>query len=69
MDYVCFKIRPIEKLQFDSTLIDICRDRNFSCHQKEYDYKSDHVIAEIPQYCIDKMTPEQVEQLNSFIIP
>ena len=70
MDYVYFKIRVIEKFQFESTLHDIMNEQKDICNSRQFDPTDnrDIIIAEIPKHCIDKMTEEQLNRLNSYVI-
>lgn len=65
-----FKIRLIDQSSFKSTWNDISKEMNDWCNSLSFndDHLSKTSEAIITQACFDRMTPEQAERLNEFVI-
>jgi len=68
MEFVTFKIRSIQESSFARTFGEILKESKITCKQWEFQHGDGHTIAEIPKYAIDKMTTEQIELLEEFVI-
>ena len=64
MEFIEFKIRTIQKNSF----LDIFEECKINCSQWTFNRDGDLTIAHIPKYAVDKMTPEQIELLRSFVV-
>ena len=67
MEFIKFRIQPVQKIAFEQAFHEILNEGNIVCHQWGFGNNKDFVIAEIPKYAVDKMTSDQIQLLNSFI--
>ena len=67
MEFIYFKIYPNKRRVFDQAFKDILQESEINCNQWGYDEGEVFTNVKIPKYAVDKMTPEQIELLKSFI--